>query len=97
MKKTGKKDFMSGLDRLIQSSAVNEKPEQETEVTEIETTPTPEPEKRKKEPAAEKERQITITIPPSLKKTIKKYCANNDITIKELFIRSVSRYMKGGE
>jgi len=80
-----KKDFTTGLDRLIQKTTVSE------ETVVMETEPSPEPEKK------EKERQITITIPPSLKRTIKKYCANNDITIKELFINSVNTYMKAEE
>ena len=42
----------------------------------------------------EAERAQTITIPVSLKRQIKKYCADHDMTIKDLFIRSVKRYMK---
>jgi hypothetical protein len=112
-KKTGKKDFMSGLDRLIQNTTETppqpspqgreeEASQQPTIEARDETTTQPthevrEPEKRKKEAVVEKEKQITITIPPGLKRSIKKYCAVNDITIKELFIRSVGRYMKEGE
>jgi len=89
IKKAGKKDFTSGLDRLIQKTTVSDETEEIGEVEE-----TGEEGKKKKTPAGEKERQITITIPPNLKRTIKKYCANNEITIKDLFINSVTRYMK---
>jgi hypothetical protein len=49
----------------------------------------------KKEPVKEKERQITLTLPQSFRREIKQYCAKNDITIKELIIKSVEQYMKG--
>jgi len=42
----------------------------------------------------EAEKAQTITIPVSLKRQIKKYCADHDMTIKDLFIRSVKRFMK---
>ena len=86
MVKRAKKDFTSGLDILIQKTTVGEEPEMIAE---------PKPKKEKQEKAAkERERQITITIPVSLKRTIKKYCAANDLTIKDLFMNSVNRYMQ---
>ena len=83
MVKAVKKSFKSGLDAIIQNTAVSEEPETIIDVKEKRITD-----------VKEKEKQITITIPVSLKKDIKKYCANNEITIKELFINSVNRYMK---
>jgi len=47
--------------------------------------------------AKEKEKQMTFTMPESLKRNIKKYCAANDVTIRELLINSVSSYMKINE
>jgi len=93
MVKKGKKDFTSGLDILIQKTTVGDEPE--IIIEPIEET---KPKKEKQEKGGkERERQITITIPVSLKRTIKKYCAANDMTIKDLFMNSVSKYMKTDE
>jgi hypothetical protein len=88
VKKSGK-SFKSGLDMLIQKTTVSEEPEISVELKEVKPTVT------EKESATEKEKekQITITIPISLKRDIKKYCVNNEITIKDLFINSVNKYM----
>ena len=94
MVKKGKKDFTSGLDRLIQKTTVSEEVEEAGEIGEAGEAG--ENGKAGKK-SGEKERQITITIPQNLKRTIKKYCAANEITIKELFINSVTRYMKVDE
>jgi len=102
----GKKEFR-GLNSLIQSTVNIEEPEEltvieetttravEETVTKAEAEAVPEPKPKQERKRAEKEKQVTITIPANLKKSIKKYCATNDITIKELFINSVTRYMKG--
>jgi len=92
MVKRGKKDFTSGLDMLIQKTTeTTEEPEIIAEpITEIQ----PENVSVKKVKAAkEKERQITITIPDTLKRTIRKYCAAHDLKIKDLVILSVTKYM----
>lgn len=94
MVKKGKKDFTSGLDYLIKNPATKE---DDAAVPETVETPSAEiqPEKPAKSKSAKgvKERQLTITIPENLKRSIKEYCAKNDMTIKDLFINSVSRYM----
>jgi len=91
MVKRGKKDFTSGLDMLIQKTTETEEPEIIADpITEIQ----PDKVSVKKEKAAkEKERQITITIPDTLKRTIRKYCAAHDLKIKDLIISSVTKYM----
>jgi len=90
MVKKGNKNFKSGLDAIIQSTAVTEEPEL-NEVKGTDATAGTKGTSGKE--AKEKEKQITITIPASLKRSIKKFCANNEITIKDLFINSVNRYM----
>jgi len=82
MVKKGKKDFTSGLDMLIQNTTISDEPE----ITKDKV--------RESKGEKEVEKQITLTIPASLKRSIKSFCAENDITIKDLFIRSVNRYMK---
>ena len=97
VKKTGKKDFNKGLNSIIQSTVLSNETEdviEEIEVTE-EAIDEIKPEKLKQtQKMVEKEKQITITIPVAFKKEIKKYCAINDITIKEVVINSVSKYMR---
>jgi len=104
VKKTGKKDFSGGLNSLIQSTVVVEEPEilgdiedqgDVVEASSSELATEPEPKKGKVRKRVEKEVNVTFTITPTLRKTIKKYCVNNDITMKELFIKSVTDYMKG--
>ena len=73
------KNFKSGLDMLIQSSKEVEDVKEVEEVEEV---------------MFDRERKITITVPDSLKRRIKNYCAANDITMKELFIRSVNRELR---
>jgi len=85
MVKKVKKDFTSGLDMLIQKTTVSDEPE----ITKIEVS-----QARESKGEKEAEKQITITIPASMKRSMKRFCAENDITIKDLFIRSVNRYMK---
>jgi len=84
MVKKGKKDFTTGLDILIQKTTVSDEPEATKEVVREES-----------KGGKETEKQLTITIPSSLKREIKMYCADNDISVKDLIIRSVKRYMKG--
>ena len=97
--KKGKKDFMSGLDMIIQkTTAAVAEPEGEPEVEEMKGEKEVNEVKEIKEvkevkDGVEKERPLTIKIPAGLKRDIKKYCAANEISIKELFIRSVSGYM----
>ena len=79
------KDFKSGLDMIIQSTAIVEEKDNQDIQTAIK-------EQQKKE-HKEKEKMITIVIPISLKKEIKKYCANYEISIKDLIIRSVTKEM----
>ena len=69
---------------LIQKTTVSDEPEATKGVVREES-----------KGGKEKEKQITITIPSSLKREIKMYCADNDISVKDLIIRSVKRYMKG--
>ena len=85
MVKKVKKDFTSGLDMLIQKTTVSDEPE----MTKNEVSPV-----RESKGEKEVEKQITLAIPANLKRSIKRFCAENDITIKDLFIRSVNRYMK---
>ena len=82
MVKKGKKDFTSGLDMLIQNTTISDEPE----ITKDKV--------RESKGEKEVEKQITLTIPANLKRSIKSFCAENDITIKDLFIRSVNKYMK---
>jgi len=91
----GKKDFKGGLNSLIESTVIDDEKEDSPEVDVIaEAAEEIKPEPKKARKKVEKESAMTIIIPTSLKKTIKKYCVNNDITIKELFIKSVTDYMK---
>jgi len=83
MVKKGKKDFTSGLDMLIQKTTVSDDPE----ATEGEV-------REESKGGKETEKQLTITMPSSLRREIKMYCADNDISVKDLIIRSVKRYMK---
>ena len=94
MVKKGKKDFKSGLDVLIQKTTEREDLEIfENEEKEIKGGKDFKESKDGKGAKA-KERQITITIPDNLKRSVKKYCAAHDITIKDLVINSVNKYMK---
>jgi len=83
MVKKAKKDFTSGLDMLIQKTTVSDEPG--TTKGEV---------REESKGGKEIGKQITITIPSSLKREIKIYCADNDISVKDLIIRSVKRYMK---
>jgi len=92
MVKKGNKDFKSGLDMIIQSTVINEESETSKDFKVEAAT------KRSGQVVAkEKEKQMTFTMPESLKRNIKKYCAANDVTIRELLINSVSSYMKINE
>ena len=82
MVKKGKKDFTSGLDMLIQKTTASDEPEATKDEVREES-----------KGGKETEKQITITIPSSLKREIKMYCADNDISVKDLIILSVKRYM----
>jgi len=92
-----KKNFQSGLDMLIQSTV----PKTERPSVGICNADAPSPPRlpSKKSTLIEKttpkepERQLIITVPESLKRRIKNYCVNNDITIKELFTSSVIAHM----
>ena len=77
----GSKNFKKGLDMLIQNTAV-------------ETENSDDADNSDKNDSSDKEKKITITVPDSLKRKIKNYCANNDITIKNLFIKSVNAYIE---
>ena len=99
VKKTSKKDFTSGLDMLIQKTTVTvAEPENDNDIQELQEKKDVKEDKEVKEnkEGVEKERPMTIKIPASLKRNIKKYCAANEISIKDLFIRSVSAYMEKG-
>ena len=88
------KDFKSGkhgLDAIIQSTAPVK---EEIEIAPPVANTVVENKKERKVKETESERQITLTIPASLRKEIKRYCANNDVKIKDLIIQSVSKYMK---
>ena len=89
MVRKGKKDFTTGLDALIQKTGISDRDFQDDR--DLQDYPK---EVKAVKGTKEKERQMTFTIPVSLKRSIKKYCADNDITIKELFIDSVNRYME---
>jgi len=101
--KKGKKDFTSGLDALIQNTRISERDNRDNQDERDNQDYQDEQDLKEGKvskggkAAKEKERQVTFTIPESLKKSIKKYCAANDVTIKDLFINSVTRYMKGDE
>ena len=106
--KKGKKDFTSGLDALIQNTRISERDrdlrddhdnQDDRDDQDYQDEQDLKDGKVSKggKAAKEKERQVTFTIPESLKKNIKKYCAANDVTIKDLFINSVTRHMKGDE
>ena len=81
--KSGSKDFKSGLDMIIQNTAIVEEKDNRDIKTEVKEQP--------KKEHKEKGKMITIVIPVSLKKEIKKYCANYEISIKDLIIRSVTK------
>ena len=85
------KNFKSGLDMLIQNTA------HQIEQPEPKEAPKEKQKQKAETDAKEPERQLTITIPSSLKRRIKKYCAINDITIKDLFIESVTTHMNENE
>ena len=93
VRKSGRKDFTSGLDALIQKTTAGSGDRDLQDYQDLQEVKDA---KESKEPKAakEKERQITITIPASLKLSIKKYCAAHEIKIKDLIINSVSIYMK---
>jgi len=62
--------------------------------TAVETENSDDADNSDKNDSSDKEKKITITVPDSLKRKIKNYCANNDITIKNLFIKSVNAYIE---
>ena len=39
------------------------------------------------------ERKVTVMIPENLKRKIKRYCVDNDITMKEFFMRGAERLL----
>ena len=86
-----KKNFTSGLDMLIQKTSVIEaEPEKDSDIHGLQEEQ--EVKEIKNEPK-ELEKQLSITIPVSLKRELKKFCASNDISIKDLIIKSVINEM----